>query len=258
MAPVHLFVSGIASGAGKSTICLGLLHLLSSTYSAQELAYIKPATQCTDLQLVAKYCANRGIACQSVGPIVYRKGFTTSVLSGEDGRTSEQLLREVHEAVGRIGVDKKVVLVDGVGYPSVGSVIGVSNAHMAAMLDAVLILVGKPGVGDAIDSFHLAQAYFKQHHVAVQGVLFNKLRQDENARHAFDASVKTVSEYMQANHPEIRLLGFLPILEELNTTFYSSSLTLEEQDIAATAAITSLVDTRVDVSNLLSMVVSQK
>lgn len=41
-----IFLCGDASGAGKTSIALGLLHLfLKRGYEARELAYIKPCTQ---------------------------------------------------------------------------------------------------------------------------------------------------------------------------------------------------------------------
>lgn len=46
---------------------------------------------------------------------------------------------------------KRLVLVDGVGYPAVGSVAGCSNADVAATLHAPVMIVGRPGVGNAID-----------------------------------------------------------------------------------------------------------
>ena len=40
---------------------------------------------------------------------------------------------------------KKYVIIDGVGYPSVGSIVGVSNANVAAALKCDVILIGKQG-----------------------------------------------------------------------------------------------------------------
>jgi len=39
-----------------------------------------------------------------------------------------------------IGHTGKVVVIDGVGYPAVGSIVGVSNATVAATLDAPVVL----------------------------------------------------------------------------------------------------------------------
>jgi hypothetical protein len=50
---------------------------------------------------------------------------------------------------------RKVVVVDGVGFPAVGSIVGMSNAVLAR---APVVLVCPRGVGNAVDSFNLARA----------------------------------------------------------------------------------------------------
>jgi len=50
---------------------------------------------------------------------------------------------------------KAFTLIDGVGYPSVGSICGISNAHVAQRLGVPVLLVGKSGVGDAVDAHNL-------------------------------------------------------------------------------------------------------
>jgi hypothetical protein len=51
---------------------MGLLHLLLKRgYEPKELAYIKPCTQCEDVQLVSKYCESKGIAHQGLGPVIF-------------------------------------------------------------------------------------------------------------------------------------------------------------------------------------------
>ncbi len=51
----------------------------------------------------------------------------------------------------------------GVGYPAVGSICGISNADSANALNASVLLVGKSGVGDAVDSFNLNARYVTPH-----------------------------------------------------------------------------------------------
>lgn len=98
----RIFVAGDRSQVGKSTVCLGILgSLLSLGYTADDLAYIKPATQCEQPQLVTSWCNQIGIACQGIGPIVFYKGFTRAFLDGVAG-TSEGLLSDVRKAVEKV------------------------------------------------------------------------------------------------------------------------------------------------------------
>ncbi len=57
----RIFIAGDRSQVGKSSICLGLLGALlnSGKYKPTDLAYIKPATQCEQTQLVEEYCKHK-------------------------------------------------------------------------------------------------------------------------------------------------------------------------------------------------------
>eukprot|EP00624_Nannochloropsis_granulata_P003127 evm.model.NODE_25915_length_48178_cov_38.282433.4 len=125
--PLLLFIAGDRSKVGKSSICLALLGaLLRLGFHPSHLAYIKPATQCEAPQLVTAWCDSMGISNRGVGPVVFYKGFTREFLKGNLG-TSKDLVREACAGVHAIGKDKKIVLVDGVGYPAVGSICGGSK-----------------------------------------------------------------------------------------------------------------------------------
>lgn len=128
---VRIFVAGDRSNAGKSSVCLGMLgHLLSIGYPPSSLAYIKPATQCESPQLIQAFCEEKGIACVPVGPLVYFKGFTRAFLAGETEPTA-QLLRKAGEVVDQVARGKRLVMIDGVGFPAVGSICGTDNAQVA-------------------------------------------------------------------------------------------------------------------------------
>ena len=51
---------------------MGLLHLfLKRGYKPSDLAYIKPCTQCEDVQIISKYCEKMGIQHQGIGPVIF-------------------------------------------------------------------------------------------------------------------------------------------------------------------------------------------
>ena len=166
--PLRMMVAGDKSSAGKSTISLGLLvALLDAGFLPHEVAYIKPATQCVTSTLVARFCEEQGIACEHIGPVVYYRGFTRQQL--DDPSEHNALVAQCSEAVDRISTGKKITLIDGVGYPSVGSIVGCSSADLAVACASPVLLVGKPGVGDAVDSFNLCARYFEAQAVPVLG-----------------------------------------------------------------------------------------
>eukprot|EP00986_Skeletonema_menzelii_P013963 scaffold8679_cov154-Skeletonema_menzelii.AAC.6 len=222
------------SQVGKSSICMGLLGALLKTgkYAPSDLAYIKPATQCEAVQLVEEFCKHKGItSCVPIGPIVYYKGFTRSFLKGETGETSEDLLQKASEAVDTLAMGKKVVIIDGVGYPAVGSITGTDNASVAKASGRLfpvpgsttatkmerapvpILLVGKSGVGDAIDSFNINATYFSHRNVPVLGAIFNKMNLEgfyslANCKEAIDM-------YFHKNQPEKQAFGYIPQIPAL-------------------------------------------
>jgi len=226
----------------------GLLGALLKTgkYTPSDLAYIKPATQCEAIQLVEEFCKHKGItSCVPIGPIVYYKGFTRSFLKGETGETSEDLLQKASEAVDTLAMGKKVVIIDGVGYPAVGSITGTDNASVARACGRLfsvpgstaatpervpvpVLLIGKSGVGDAIDSFNINATYFSHRNVPVLGAIFNKMNLEgfyslENCKEAIDM-------YFDKFQPDKRAFGYIPQIPALtNARENVASISQEDQ-----------------------------
>ena len=230
MAPessLRILVAGDKSHAGKSTVSMGLLAaLLESGFHSSELAYIKPATQCVSSTLTARFCQDRGIAYEHIGPVVFYRGFTRARLdldlaagereladANEAPAAEEQLSTRCAQAVERISEGKKLTLIDGVGYPSVGSIVGCSSADVAVACRAPVVIVGRPGVGDAVDSFNLCASYFEAQRVPVLGGIFNKLA--PAGFYSLDNCRRYVSSYMALRRPRQRVYGMLPAQESL-------------------------------------------
>lgn len=199
-----LYISGGQSGTGKSSVCLGLLaSLLAQGFKPQELGYIKPVTQCTKTQLVAQFCQQNSIACEDMGPVVFYQGFTQEFIQGKI-ESAEELRQKIKTCILEFKQNKKFVLIDGVGYPAVGSIAGISNATIATMMNTPVLLIGKPGIGDAIDNLNLDLNYFKSNRAAVIGAIFNKLPEEH-----FKTYKKFVSQYFE-KELSINLYGFVP------------------------------------------------
>lgn len=213
-----LFVSGDKSQVGKSSVCLGLVAWLHERggYAASELAYMKPATQCESEQPVTRYCKDKGIDAPA-GPVTYVSGFTRAFLAGET-KSSEEMLDDIREAVGRLRDEpgRRLCVIDGVGYPSVGSIVGMSNAAVANAIGAPVILVCPPGVGNAVDSFNLGKTFFEAHGVHVLGAIFNRLSTDYGDFYARGKCEEAVRLYFAQTAPHgPRPFGFLPVMPVL-------------------------------------------
>ena len=215
-----LFVGGDRSSVGKTSCCLGILSWLLQVggFKPSDLGYIKPVTQCEAEQPITKFCGKEGIECIGVGPVVFYKGFTRAFLAGETS-SSESLLADTVSAVNDIKRRRKIVLVDGVGYPAVGSICGLSNAHVAAALRAPVLLIGKSGVGDAVDSHNLNSTFFEYHGAHVLGAIFNKVATE--GYYSLASVKQSVDQYFTQYRTDQRVYGYLPnieLLDEMKTT----------------------------------------
>jgi dethiobiotin synthetase len=204
-------------------MCLAILvSLLKRGVPPGALAYIKPVTQCEAEQPVTLFCNRVGIANRGVGPVVFYKGFTRAYLNGETG-PAEALLEEAKTAVEEISQNKLFVLVDGVGYPSVGSICNLSNADVAKKLASPVLLVGKSGVGDAVDSYNLNSAFFESKGVKVLGGIFNKLPLD--GYYSLENCKEAVTMYFQQYKRQEMPYGFVPTIDAKPTDEVSTSIT---------------------------------
>ena len=219
---IRVFVAGDRMSVGKTSVCLGLLSsLVAKGYPCESLAYIKPATQNEKPQLVQRYCERLGIPCVPIGPVVYYRGFTRAFLAGET-ESSRELLQKVEDAVDTLAKGKRVVIVDGVGFPAVGSICGTDNASVARASGYPngrkrrppgVIIVGGSGVGGAVDAFNLNATYFEMARVPVLGAIFNKL--SEEGFYSLENVRKQISLYFGQNGHQIRhgrqAFGFVPL-----------------------------------------------
>lgn len=200
----YLYVMGSESGVGKSTICMGIFaQLLASGFNAGQLAYIKPVTQCIEKQPVAIFCEQTKIPCIDIGNLVFKPGFSKDFIDGLT-KPCNEFLADIVASILSIGKDKKVVIIDGVGDPSVGSVVGVSNVDVALSLPCRVIFVGKPGIGAAIDNTVLCVSFMQYKGLSNIGIIYNKVPPV-----ALTDIKKYVTKRLPELLPDVTLLGFI-------------------------------------------------
>ncbi len=128
----------------------------------------------------------------------------------------------------KLRVNRQLVLVDGVGYASVGSTVGCSNGQVAHALQAPVVLIGKPGIGNAIDSFNLSRTYFEANGATVIGAVFNKMPR-KVSYHAFDNMKHYIHKFFANELPNIAILGTIPVITD--------PLTNEELSVDGSCAV---------------------
>ena len=107
------------------------------------------------------------------------------------------------ESFARVAEDKELVVIEGTGHAGVGSVFDHSNAVVAKLLEAKVVLISSGGVGRPIDEIMLNKALFEKEGVELLGVIVNKVRLDK-----FDKVDKLVRKGLRDRG--ISVLGVMP------------------------------------------------
>ena len=135
-----------------------------------------------------------------MSPVHIPRGFTRAFI---EGGVTDDLGARILAAYGTASDGRDIVVVEGTGHAGVGSVIGLSNADVAALLGAPAVIISEAGVGRPIDEIVLNHALFERHGVEVLGAVVNKVDADAHP------SLPDVLRTGLARHG-IRLLGTLP------------------------------------------------
>jgi hypothetical protein len=175
----RVFLAATGQNRGKTTASLGLAAAIIER--GHRLGFLKPVGQryvlvdgsrADEDAVLLKAVFGLPDRLDEMSPVTLPRHFTTDYVMG---RISDDLGAAVLEADRSIGRDRDVLLIEGTGHAGVGAVIGLSNARVAAMLDAPVIIVTEGGVGRPIDEVVLNQALFEKQGVRVLGAVVNKV-----------------------------------------------------------------------------------
>ena len=182
-----VFIAATGQDCGKTTTSLSLLHLARQKY--RRVGFIKPVGPKPsryndiwvdkDAALVAKVFELED-DIQLMSPVVVQPGDTRKVLDGiiTRERLEQQLLTACRELEKRCDY----LIIEGAGHSGVGSVLGLSNARVARLLDAPVLMVSGGGIGNVIDDVSMNLALYKMEGADVRIVMPNKLISDKRAQ----------------------------------------------------------------------------
>lgn len=175
-----LFIAGTGQHSGKTLVSLGLV--MHARRAGVDARYMKPVGQRTvemdgrlvdeDVALLIDVC-NLPTPPEVASPVTLPPGFTRDHLL--KGRKPDMLAQRIVEAFEEVAEGADVVIVEGTGHAGVGSVVDLSNARVASLIGAEVIIITSGGIGRPIDELCLNQALFAQEGVPVSGVVFNKV-----------------------------------------------------------------------------------
>jgi len=174
-----LYISATGQDSGKTSVICGLLQYLRA--QGYNPGYIKPVGQ--------RYVQYNGhsidedavLTHQAFGfkdepadmsPIAVARGFTTDFINNPDVSALE---KRIHKSFSRLKEKHPMIIVEGTGHAGVGSCFGLSNARVAQMLNANVIIVSAGGIGRPIDEISMSLALFRKYNVNVVGVILNKV-----------------------------------------------------------------------------------
>ncbi|MDO8603055.1 MAG: AAA family ATPase [Candidatus Omnitrophota bacterium] len=175
----RIFIAATMQNDGKTTISLGLIKAFKKRF--KRVGFIKPVGQRyvferghkvdEDSVLIEKVCGMRS-SIKDMSPVAIDKGFTENYIKRGDHR---KLVNSIISSFNRISKRKDLVVIEGTGHAGVGSIFDLSNAKVANLLDAKVILVASGGIGKPMDEIELNMALFEKERVDVIGVIINKV-----------------------------------------------------------------------------------
>ncbi len=211
----RVFVAATRMNDGKTTTCLGLYGALQTRFP--RVGFIKPVGQRfvevqgqkidEDSVLLDSIFQVR-VPIESMSPVAIDSTFTRRFLENPDALLPA-LEDKICRAFDRVSWEKDFTIIEGTGHAGVGSVFDLSNARVAKLLNAKVILVSPGGIGRPVDELALNKALFDHYGVEVIGAILNKIEPEkmEMVHHYAGLGLARLG---------IPLLGVLPIQATLS------------------------------------------
>jgi hypothetical protein len=207
----NLFITATRHNEGKTVVALGLLANFSQRL--RNIGFIKPVGKGSvefagekidhDVALIKEACKIPAFV-RDMGPVCY-DGFPTGWIS-QEGR--DGVLEKIKSGYAKVAANRNLVVIEGTGNAAAGAAFGLSNAFLAKLLNAKVVLVASGGVGQPTDEIILNKNYFERAGVEVLGVIVNKAYPHEFER--IDKWMRRVLDMMG-----VKLLGVIPFESDL-------------------------------------------
>jgi dethiobiotin synthetase len=208
----RIYVAATSQHVGKTTCTLGLTAALRR--KGLNVGYCKPVGQefvdLGDLKVdkdALLFSTIMGFILDPAlhSPVIVGAGLTKAYI---DNPGDYHFPQRIVQAANSLESIHDIVIMEGTGHPGVGSVIDMSNADVAALTGAGVMMVVEGGIGSTIDELNVNLALFREQKVPILGVIVNKVLPDkmEQVRHFVG---KKLERY------DIPLLGILPFDKSL-------------------------------------------
>jgi hypothetical protein len=209
-----LYVGATLKDCGKTSVSLGLIQVLRD--QGLDPGYCKPVGQ-HYLRYQDKNIDEDGVLVHQVfnlkdepyylSPIAIEPGFTRKFILNPNVKPLEEEIVRCHEMLKKV---HPVIIVEGTGHAGVGSCFGLSNARVAELLGAKVVIVTEGGIGRPIDEVAMSLSLFRAHHVEVLGVIINKVLPEK-----YDTTKDIVAKGLRLLGTQ--LIGAIPYVPQLTT-----------------------------------------
>lgn len=203
----NLYVAATSQHVGKTTSTLGLAA--SFKKANINTGYCKPVGQ-RHIELKGSVVDKDAVLFADLlkldieptihSPVIIGKGATAKYLDDPDKYDLKKMIIQARET---LESRHDAIIYEGTGHPGVGSVADVSNAEVARLLDARVIMVVEGGIGNTIDRLNMSAALFREYDVPIIGVIVNKVIPEK-----MDAVKNYVGKWLSKN--DLNLLGVVP------------------------------------------------
>lgn len=133
-------------------------------------------------------------------PVILGDGATAAYL---DTPQEFQFKSDVLKAAEFLKKEHEMVIYEGTGHTGVGSVVNLSNADVARILDLGVVMIVEGGIGSTIDRLNMSLSMFREQNVPIIGIIINKVRPEK---------MDKIKHYVSIKLQEMGLpiLGFIP------------------------------------------------
>ena len=215
----RLYIAATSQHVGKTTCTLGLMAAIRDRDC--RVSYCKPVGQewveqnglqvDKDALLFARGM-DFELNAELHSPVIIGNGVTAAYLDNPSRYTFNAAITRASR---RLQAQNDVVIYEGTGHPGVGSVCDVSNAQVAQLLGAPVVMIVEGGIGSTIDQLNMNLALFRERRVPVRGIIVNKTRPAK-----LDKVRHYVGKYL--DKMGIPLLGVLPFEKILSNPIMAS------------------------------------
>jgi len=207
-----IYVSATKQDTGKTTLTLGLVQAFLDL--GYDVGYMKPVGQryvefqdqnVDEDAVLARQVFGMSDPPGDMSAITIERGFTANYIFHRDPKPLEG---RVMEAFRRLSERHDLLVIEGTGHAGVGSCFDLSNARVAQMFGAKVIILTQGGIGRAIDEIALSLHLFQEHGVEVLGAILNKTLPEKLQK-------VTRAVHQGLENIGTRLLGVLPYEPQL-------------------------------------------